>query len=161
LDQDLLRSAYRELNDRPCPYEKAILADRCACTLARRFCIAEREGVGCEAAAAQADCTRLIELLRGQARFALRTADAGTALPNAKAMRIQVGGLRGIEAALSPGAPIQGRIPDIRATLVRALAAFGSLDALPFQEIVRQIAAFRGRPSARRRHRPGATPTDH
>jgi len=155
VDQDAFRSTYRAVNERFCVYEKAILTNNCACSLAHKFCIAEREGVQCGSDAAQAACTEFLELLRRQARFALKSTDDRTALPHAKAMRIQVGGLRGIEAVLHPEEPVPTRIEDIRGTIESAIAAFGSLDRLPFQEIIKQVSAYQGR--KRRGKGPGAT----
>ena len=151
MDQDAFRTTYREINERFCAYEKGILTNNCACSLAHKFCIAEREGVHCASDEAQATCVQLLDLLRRQARFALKTTSDRTALPHAKAMRIQVGGLRGIEAALNPDQPVPARIADVRRTIETAIAEYGSLADLPFQEIVKQIAAYQGRQRPRRK----------
>ncbi|MBK1723169.1 hypothetical protein [Thiocystis violacea] len=150
MDNDAFRSTYRAINERFCPYEKSILTNSGGCALAQKFCIAEREGVRCGDEAAQATCLHLLELLRRQARFALKSTDTHTALPHAKAMRIQVGGLRGIQAALAPDQPVPSYIDDIRATILAAIEAFGSLDQLPFTDIMQQIAAYQGRKRIRK-----------
>ncbi|AFL72784.1 hypothetical protein [Thiocystis violascens] len=151
MDSDAFRSTYRAINERFCPYEKAILTNQCACSLANKFCLAEREGVQCGSDPAQARCLELLERLRQQARFALKSTATSGALPHAKAMRIQVGGLRGIQAALTPEEPAPMFIEDIRATVEKAIARFGALDRLPFPLIMQQIAAYRGRPRSRSR----------
>ncbi len=74
-----------------------------------------------------------------------------TALPHAKAMRILVGDLRGIEAALNPGQPVPACITDIRSTIEAAIARYGSLAKFPYQEIVKQIAAYQGRQRTRKK----------
>ncbi|MBK5966941.1 hypothetical protein CCR95_23440 [Thiocystis minor] len=145
MDSEAFRDTYRAINERFCPYEKAILTNQCACSLARKFCIAEREGVQCASDAAQTDCLELLERLRQQARFALKSIDTRGALPHAKAMRIQVGGLRGIQTVLTPDEPAPMFIADIRATIETAVAVFGSLERLPFDVIMQQIAAYQGR----------------
>lgn len=145
MDSDAFRSTYRAINQRFCPYEKAILTNHCACSQARKFCIAEREGVQCASDLAQTTCLELLERLRQQARFALKSIDTSSALPHAKAMRIQIGGLRGIQAALTPEEPAPMFIADIRATIEAAVARFGTLERLPFNVIMQQIAAYRGR----------------
>lgn len=145
MDQDAFRTTYKAINERHCVYEKAILTNSCGCSMASRFCIAEREGVHCGSDPARALCIELLEVLRRQARFALKTTDDRAALPHAKAMRIQVGGLRGIEAALHPEQPVPSRIRDVHRTIEAAIAAFGSLDRLPFQVIIKQVAAYQGR----------------
>ncbi|MGB5832473.1 MAG: hypothetical protein WBG92_10840 [Thiohalocapsa sp.] len=151
MDNQIFRETYSAINERFCPFEKSILTNNCACSRATRFCIAEREGVQCTANDAQARCIALLETLRCQARFALKTTVEGSALPHAKAMRVQVGGLRGICAALEPDAEVPTRIQDIDAVIVAALARFGDLDALPYQTIVQQITAYRGRRPFRER----------
>jgi hypothetical protein len=144
MDNEIFRKTYHSINERFCPYEKSILTNNCDCSLARRFCIAEREGVHCSSDAAQAQCLQILELMRQQARFALKATHAGLALPHVKAMRLQVGGLRGLHAALAPDAPIPGRIEDIHGLIEDARARFGDMSNLPLQPIVQQIATFKG-----------------
>lgn len=151
MNNDIFRQTYDAINERYCPFEKSILTNNCRCARARRFCIAEREGVNCTADDAQARCIELLDLLRSQARFALKTTAERSALPHAKAMRVQVGGLRGIHAALRPESEVPEQIDDIDAIVEAAIEHFGSLDALPFQTIVQQITAYRGRRPFRER----------
>jgi len=152
MDNEVLRKTYRSINERFCPYEKSILTNSCKCSRAKRFCIAEREGVGCGSDAAQSRCLELLDLLRRHARFALKATDERAALPHAQAMRIQVGGLRGLQAVLMPGEPIPAKIQDIYDTIDRALERFGTLADLPFQAIIQQIAAYKGRGRFRSLH---------
>ena len=149
MDSDAFRETYRALNTLACPYEKSLLTNNAGCALARKFCIAEREGVRCDSASAQALCLELLERLRNQARFALKATDTHGALPHAKAMRIQVGGLRGLHAVLDPDNPVPRFVPDISATISAALSRFGALEALPFSLILREVAAYQGRQGPR------------
>jgi hypothetical protein len=151
VDSDAFRDTYRAMNERFCAYEKAILTNNCACSRAERFCIAEREGVHCNADTAQALCLEALDTLRHQARFALKATHDSAVLPHNKAMRIQVGGLRGIHVALHPEVPAPGRIADVHGLLIQACERFGSLAALPFQVVIQQIAAYQGRPKSRGR----------
>jgi hypothetical protein len=150
MDNEIFRRTYHSINERFCPYEKSILTNNCECSLAKRFCIAEREGVRCSSDGAQARCIQVLELLRQQARFALKATDQRTALPHAKAMRVQVGGLRGLQATLAPGHPIPSRIEDVHAIIEAAQERFGDLADVPFQPIIQQIAAYKGRKRRRR-----------
>ncbi|MCG6860918.1 MAG: hypothetical protein LJE70_06525 [Chromatiaceae bacterium] len=145
MDNEIFRRTYRSVNERYCPYEKSILTNSCKCSRARRFCIAEREGVNCGADAAQSQCLELLDLLRRQARFALKATDERAALPHSKAMRIQVGGLRGLHAVVSPDEPIPEKIEDIHGIIERAVACFGGLANIPLQPVIQQIAAYKGR----------------
>ncbi len=99
----------------------------------------------CRSDPAQARCLELLDTLRRQARFALKSTDDRSALPHAKAMRIQVGGLRGLHAALAPDEPVPAKIDDVNGLIEAAIARFGDLASLPFQPIIQQIAAYKGR----------------
>jgi hypothetical protein len=151
MDNEVFRDTYRAINERYCPYEKAILTNNCACSRAQRFCIAEREGVRCASEQAQGRCIQALEILRQQARFALKATRDSAALPHAKAMRVQVGGLRGIHLALHPDVPPPVRIADVHGLLIQAVERFGALASLPFQAVIQQIAAYQARPRSRGR----------
>ncbi|KAA6182692.1 hypothetical protein F2Q65_17485 [Thiohalocapsa marina] len=151
MDNEIFRQTYSEINERLCPFEKGILTNNCACSRARRFCIAEREGVHCTSDAAQARCVEFLKQLRANARFALKTTVARSALPHAKAMRVQVGGLRGLHQVVWPDAEPPQRVADIDGLVEAAVNRFGGLAALPYQLMLKQIAAYRGRRPFRER----------
>lgn len=151
MDNEKFRETYSAINEQSCPFEKGILTNNCSCAQAHRFCIAEREGVRCGSEEAREHCRELLEHLRIQARFALRSTDEDSKLPHAKAMKVQIGGLRGLHAALDPNEPLPAHIEDIYSTVEAALERFGSLDKLPYLTIVRQITAYKGRRPFRNR----------
>jgi hypothetical protein len=153
MDQDAFRRTYREINERACAYEKSLLSRHCACSQAKRICIAEREGVQCISDEAQEQCLELLEGLRRRARFALRFHDENEVLPHAKAMQLQVGGLRGLCLALNPRiVPPPDPIEDIYSLINRARETFNGLENLPFQVLIQQVAAYEGRPRGGNRH---------
>ena len=73
------------------------------------------------------------------------------ALPHAKAIRLQVGGLRGVYSSLHPGEKIPATIDDVFQLIRLAKKEFQGLEQLPFQEIVKQMAAYQGRSRRSRR----------
>lgn len=150
MDQDAFRTTYRDMNDRLCLFEKTILSGQCACSQSDRFCLAEREGVHCKTDAAQRQCEELLRLLRHHTRFTLKSSNNTGALPHGKAIRIQIGGLRGLHAAVfGDEEASSAKIDDIHGLINRALEAFGRLEDLPFQEIIKQVAAYKGRRRSR------------
>lgn len=150
MDQDAFRKTYHEVNDVYCAFEKSVLTNACGCSQAERFCIAEREGVHCRDVASQQRCLAWLELLREQARFALRTEEERKLLPHGKAIRLQVGGMRGLLGVLSEGSPETATVEDIDGALTTAEGRFGSLEAVPFSAIMRAVAAYQVRKRARR-----------
>lgn len=144
MDQDVYRKFYRDMNERFCLFEKGVLSGQCDCSQAEKFYLAEREGVHCKSAQGQLLCEELLQLLKQQARFTLKETDPTGVLPHAKAMRIQIGGLQGLSMVVNKDEkPIP--IEDIYSLVQQAVQLFERLELLPFQEIIKQIAAYRGR----------------
>ncbi|MET0067875.1 MAG: hypothetical protein ABW076_16145 [Candidatus Thiodiazotropha sp.] len=145
MDQDAFRRTYREINDRLCAYEKSLLSQQCQCSQAKKICIAEREGVHCLSDEAQHQCLELQSALRQQARFALKTNNDRAVLPHAQAMRLQVGGLRGLYAALFPDTDTPPSIEDVHGLINQARETYGSIEGLPFQILIQHVSAYQGR----------------
>jgi hypothetical protein len=151
MDQDAFRRTYREVNEVYCAFEKSVLTNACGCRCAERFCIAEREGVHCRSTSGQQRCLRWLGLLRDQARFALRTEHERSILPHGKAIRLQVGGIRGLTAALGTSGSQDGAPSDVDGLLAAAEQRFGGLERAPFSAIMREVAAYQVRKRSRRR----------
>ncbi len=56
-----------------------------------------------------------------------------------------LGGLIGLQRQMATEEGAAARVHNIHALVRQAQAAYGSLDALPYQEIVKSIAAFQGK----------------
>jgi len=151
MDQDAYHKTYNEINDRFCLYEKALLADHCKCSQASRFYLAERIGVHCRMDEGQQRCEAFLKLLRHHARFTLKLTSGNDVLPHAKALRLQVGGLKGLYQCLHPERPLPDQVDDIFQLLQQAEETHEQLERLPFQEIIKQVAAFKGRSRRSRR----------
>jgi hypothetical protein len=151
MDQDAFRKTYREVNEVYCAFEKSVLTNECRCSQAERFCIAEREGVHCRAQDRQARCLRWLELLREQARFALRADEERRLLPHGKAIRLQVGGMRGLMKVLDRADPTSKTVDDVDGMLAQAEKQFKNLENAPFSEIMREVASYQVRKRSRRR----------
>lgn len=145
MDQDIFRQTLLELNDRVCVYEKSILSGVCRCSQADRFNLAEREGVHCRSDQSQQRCERLMELLRAKSRFALKLGAENSPLPHAKAMKLQIGGLRGLFLATNEGQEYPPMLSDIHGLLDQVEQTFGELEKLPFGLVIKEIAAYKGR----------------
>ena len=146
MDETAYRSARGEINRLPCVFEKALLARCAVCQLAEHHALAERETIACTSPVARAECGQLAGLLREKSAFALRLATTQRILPHAMVMKIQCGGLSGMQQVLDAEAPA----PDVHRLVRLARERHGELAALPFSEIVKGVAAFQ----LRRRRKP-------
>lgn len=151
----------------PCVFARALLAQAASCTLARRRSVGEREAVACPSPVAHANCDTLAALMHERARFALRLPAPATPLMHAQAMRLQCGGLAGLQQSLGPAATGRAAAgpttetasaraapaaapPDVHALVGLAQQRHGSLTALPWEAIVAAMRAW----APRRRRAP-------
>jgi len=141
INESAFRDARKLANPHPCAFEKALLARCGQCSLALRMNIAEREAVGCADAVQRETCLALRGQLRQNAAFALKLMHTNRPLPHAQEMKIQCGGLRGLQKVLS-GSAETGEVNGVSALVHLALARYLTLEKLPYSEIMQAVAAF-------------------
>jgi hypothetical protein len=90
--------------------------------------------------------------MRTNARFALHLTSAQGPLPHAKEIRVQTGGMLGLQALMQPEKQGRDEVDDIIATIDAALQRYGRLEDLPFDIIVQGIIRFEGRKRRTHRH---------
>jgi hypothetical protein len=145
MDDDAFRAARDDVNRLPCVFEKALLSGMAVCECAASHALADRQLIACTSPVARVDCGQLSALLREKSAFALRLTSTQRILPHAMMMKIQCGGLQGLQQALDDRASI----PDVRRLVLKGRERFGELTALPYSEIVKGVAAFQ----LRKRHK--------
>ncbi len=137
VDEQAFRSALADLDKAECPFAKALLGAHAACRLAQRFYLADREGVECVDAVARMNCGAYLDHVRAVAGPRLGAIDAGGALPHGVAMKLQVGGIRGLAAALGVAV-----VDDVATLVAAAVARDGGLDGLPQETIVAAVDGY-------------------
>lgn len=150
MDEQEFKDIYHAVNDRRCIFEKAALTRMFACEKLVRMNIAEREAAGCSNPAAQLQCDLLLEQLRGNAAFALKLTHVSGPLPHAKELKVQCGGLLGLQRSMDDDSTARS-VPNIFALVEAAKRTYGDLEALPFREIVKSVTGFQGRRPRRSR----------
>ena len=138
--------AFREILSgavvRPCPFERAILRSCADCQCAERLQIAEREAVRCQTEGSHARCVALYGHLRRSFTFALGVLRIDTPLPHGQEMRVQCGGLKGLQQTLNGDTEVE----NVDELLTRALRQWGETEDIPYSDVVRAAAsAYRGR----------------
>lgn len=146
MEEQEFKQAYREVNPHPCPFEKAILSYRCGCEKHQRVFIAEREGVACRTQSAHAVCQQVHAQLQKNAQFALKLPDLTQPLPHAKAMKLQCGGLVGLQNSL-PDIPPESmhEVDNIYALIRDAIQMYQTIAQFPYAQIVKFIVHYQVR----------------
>jgi hypothetical protein len=125
-----------------CPFEKSILSSCAACSKAEKHNIAEREVVTCNDKEALARCIALRDLLRHNFTFALGKLHIDGPLPHAQEMRMQCGGLKGLQFSLDASDEVR----DVATLVAMAQHKFGGLADFPYSLIVQRAnIVYKGR----------------
>jgi hypothetical protein len=153
MDEAAFRQTRGTVNPQPCVFEGAMLARCCACTLAAWQNIAEREAVACGSTAAREQCAMLRALLRQKSAFALKLTQLEGPLPHSKEIKVECGGLLGVQLALArqavpsvAGLAAEARglpaVADVHSLVLAAQALSGDLSNLPYSTIVQSVVAY-------------------
>lgn len=142
MDESAYRQALTASIARHCPFEKSVLTNCAACSKAVKHNIAEREVVACDNTEAHQRCIELRDLLRHSFTFALGKSHIDGPLPHAQEMRMQCGGLRGLQFALDVGVvqDVDDEVRDVAALLAAAQQRYGELADFPYSLIVQRAS---------------------
>ena len=153
MEEDEYKSSYNELASVRCVFEKALTNHQAKCHLSTHFCLADREGYSCKEAASSSICSKLLEKLRERSVFVFKLRNIDGPLPHNMEIRVQAGGVLGLLRLVDlPVKSLRGspKVDDINGVLNKAIEKFGSLDNLPYSEIIQSVEQFQVR---RRRQR--------
>lgn len=137
MDENAFMHALGAINPKPCVFGKVILSRHCACSRVHKRYAAEREMVECTVEADRMQCSELLELLRHNSMFALKLTHISPPLPHGPEMRVQCGGLQGLQRELSG----TEEVSDISALVAAARQKFGNLENLPYSKIVQSVVS--------------------
>ena len=137
MDEIAFMHALGAVNPKPCAFGKVILSQHCACSNVNKRYAAEREMIACNVDAAREQCNQLLELLRNNSAFALKLTHVTPPLPHGPEMRVQCGGLQGLQRAVDN----TDAVVNISALVSAAREKFGSLENLPYSTIVQSVVS--------------------
>ncbi len=150
MDEDQYRAAYQQINPNRCIFEKAHTNRRCHCEKRRRFVLATREGIACESKESLARCTKFLDILRDSSRFALKITFVDGPLPHNKELRVQAGGTLALQKLLYKDKHAEDTVENINQLLEQALLEYGSLENIPYQELIKGVLTYKVRRKKRK-----------
>jgi len=148
MDEGAYKSSYNELTPVRCVFEKALTNHQAKCALSTHFCLADREGYSCENEGSSSKCRQFLEILREKSTFVLKLHEIEGPLPHNMEIRVQVGGISGVAKLFDKTLAEQTggvKVADIQAILNQAITQFGSLETLPYSQIIQSVVQFQGR----------------
>jgi hypothetical protein len=131
------------MEDLKCPFRQALLPGDFGCSHAQPVTRREGPDIACGSAEAHDRCGELLARLREVGLPALGYTDDLNELPHAVAVKVQMGGLLGLRRLLDPPSAASTVVEDVGATVAQAVARYGSTVAVPYAELVPDMASYR------------------
>lgn len=142
MDEDKYRETYRSVIPLQCPFEKTLNSRRCQCSKMEKIHLADRECVGCMEKEAWQNCFDFMQLLRVNAKFALKLTEVNGPLPHGKEIKVQNGSVIGLEKLFDSESANK---PDIYKLINLALGKYKQFENLPLDQLMQSIVSFKAR----------------
>lgn len=133
------------MSEPKCPFSAPLITHHFGCALAKEVIHRGGTEIACTQEAAQARCAGLFGRLKNSALPAFGVEDDLLSMPHSVLVKIQYGGLLGLQRLLS--GPVE-KIENIDALLNQATAHWGNTEAIPCESLSSDITSFK--PRARR-----------
>lgn len=137
------------MDDLRCAFSATLITHDFGCRHAQAVTRRGGPDIACDAAAAQARCGQLYAQLKAVALPVFGVEDDLTSMPHSVQVKIQFGGLAGLQRALDAGIDPDAKVADIDALVTRATEAYGGVDRIPCDRLADAMAAFKLRRRSR------------
>ena len=125
-----------------CAFSGALIGKQYGCQNAMDITRREGPSIGCTSEHMQQKCALLLDELKVAALPQFGYEDDLTQMPHSVLMKIQIGGLAGLQNHLL-GASNQVVVEDIQKLLIDAEQHYGGLSEIPIAEFVQDIVDFK------------------
>ena len=130
------------MEERKCPFSVPLVTKQFGCVHAKEVIHRGGTEIACTNADAQPRCAQLFQRLKAVALPAFGVEDDLLSMPHSVLVKIQYGGLLGLQRLVSGPAD---RVENIDALLQQAQTKLGSMDTLSCDPLVADITAFKPR----------------
>jgi len=131
------------VQDLICPFSSPLLQDDFGCRYASRIVRRGGAEIACSTAAAHGRCTLLFQYLKDVALPAFNVEDDLLKMPHSVLVKIQYGGLLGLQHNILQGNARENGIEDIHSLIESVLERYPSLGDIPFDTLIDDITAYK------------------
>jgi hypothetical protein len=130
------------VDDLKCPFRRVLLPGDFGCRHA--IVVTRREGpdIACDSASTNALCAEVLIQLKQYGLPAFGHVDDLTELPHGVAMKVQMGGLRGLQRLAGVAAADPKVVADVGGVVTAAVERYGGATAIPYSDVVEDMSAF-------------------
>ncbi len=130
------------MEDLRCPFRQALLPGDFGCRHAEVVTRREGPDIACHAPETHGLCVEVLARLKEVGLPALGYTDDLTELPHGVGMKVQMGGLLGLQQLVDPGATGSGAVADVGSLVEAAVARYRNPGAVPYADLVPAMSTF-------------------
>ena len=134
---------FATMTDRICPFSATLARNDFACSRATQVIRRGGAEFTCQSDTAHTRCRQLFEHCKQAALPKFGVEDDLTRMPQSVLVKIQFGGLLGLQRSISGQPSEASRIDDIEALLAAAIEHFSGLESIPYHQLVDDIIAWK------------------
>jgi hypothetical protein len=138
------------MENRICPFSATLVKDDFGCRHASQIVRRGGAEIACASAADHRRCTALFTAFKGAALPAFEVPDDLTQMPHSVLVKIQFGGLLGLQRSMHPDSAAGDSISDIATLVGEAETRYTSVSAIPCAALVESMTTHK---LSRRRRR--------
>lgn len=128
-----------------CAFSQTLIGDQFGCVHAEQVVRRGGAEIACRSATSAGRCAALMQRLKLAALPAFDVEDDLLSMPHSVLVKIQFGGLLGVQRLVDPATANAERVTDIDTLAERAEQTFGSVDAVPCDQIVSDMTGYKTR----------------
>ena len=125
-----------------CAFSQTLIGGQFACAHAEPVVRRGGAEIACRWADASQRCTSLMQCLKDAALPAFGVEDDLLSMPHSVLVKIQFGGLLGLQRLQGDGTDESAAIKNIHGLVSQAIGKHGSLDAIPCQAFVEDMTSY-------------------
>lgn len=125
-----------------CPFRKTILGGTCQCSRAEMAHLPTGCSVICTSLNAFGQCEQFLDHLINAAQFALHYVDGTDSLTHGKLMKVQHGGLKGLQVLINDSGQA---VEDIYGLLNDAITRYVAVEMIPVEALLPYIKAHQNK----------------
>ncbi len=126
-----------------CAFSNTLVTNQFGCEQGEP--VARRGGpdVACRSNEAHRRCEKLFAQMKSAALPAFGAEDDLLTMPHSVPMKIQFGGLLGLQRLLQAGAAGSGEVKNVHALVAQAVEKYNSVEAIPYPALVADMTAYK------------------
>ena len=126
-----------------CAFSNTLITKQFGCEKGEQVTRRGGPDIACTSEAAHQRCEKLFQKMKAAALPAFGVEDDLLSMPHSVLVKIQLGGLLGLQRLLSSGAADSAEVKNIHALVDQAVGQYESLDAVPCPALVEDMTSYK------------------